>query len=244
MDHEKAQFIYDEIADNVKANIFEINKVLSNCSIESKFATNSTEKKFRKILSLSSENIMKNEAISEYYDLSKVNIILEMLDSMKSCDGYRRRLMRVDSLSSLHSTSTEDEGDNITEMMNQLKEMRELLSAIWNTSIYDSNLEEIRIAETERQNKLFEIVFYIQKLARELITIASANKEKKKELPESTLDSQLIEKLSKLYKCLSNILELEQNKNFTTNASRHSDDKLETSAILTAIVEALAKHTF
>ena len=107
--------------------------------------------------------------------------------------------------------STEDEGDNITEMMNQLKEMRNLLSAIWNTSIYDSNLEEIRFAETERQNKLFEIVFYIQKLARELITIASANKEKKKELPESTLDSQLIEKLSKLYKVMKRVFFINYN---------------------------------
>jgi hypothetical protein len=94
----------------------------------------------------------------------------------------------------------EDDSDNLAELMNQMREMRDTLSGIENTKIEETNLNELRATETERNNEFFELVFSLQRIARELTSIATANKQKKEELPVGFVDAGFIARLTHLDK--------------------------------------------
>ncbi|KAG5679281.1 hypothetical protein PVAND_008860 [Polypedilum vanderplanki] len=244
MNSDDERLIYDEVADKIKLYTADINKVLSNCSLISEFSTKDTEEKFDKIFNLETTKLFKNEQSSEYYNLDKVTEILEMIDSSKFTDGGKKLTRgRIDSVLSLHSVTDDDEKDNLHEIKSQMKETRELLGQITNTHIEEQNLNDFKVAETQRNNKFFEMVFNLQKIARELTSIASMNRKNKEELPDEVIDNQFIERIITLDKCLENILELQKNKNPIENVERREDIKLKVSSTMNAILEALKKHS-
>lgn len=105
MDSFNEKLFYDKVAENIKSNINQINDILQNCSIETKFATIETQEKFQNIFNLEPKNLLRNES-SEYYDLNELSSILEMLDENKSNDGNKKLKFRAESISSFSSLSS------------------------------------------------------------------------------------------------------------------------------------------
>lgn len=76
--------------------------------------------------------------------------------------------------------------------------MRDIMGNIENSKIDELDLNAVQTIETAHNNEFFELVFSLQKLARELTSIASTDNQKKEKFPENVINDQFIAKLNRL----------------------------------------------
>lgn len=81
MNESKEKLLYDKIANNIQGNIVKINEILSNCKIDSNFVSSESEVKKFFESETSSNNIIKNESTTEYYDSNSLTELFKMLES-------------------------------------------------------------------------------------------------------------------------------------------------------------------
>jgi hypothetical protein len=95
--------IFNAISQRIRANLASVNKILAECSVESKFASQETREKFEKLFNINHEEIFNDTSSDEYYDLNAVASIFSMLEDTKTIDG-NKKLKRFESVSSISSS--------------------------------------------------------------------------------------------------------------------------------------------
>lgn len=174
MESTSEKAVYEKVADNIRNNVSAINKQLDNCEFESKIASKETEDKIMKFLSLNPADLMKDELKSDYYDLDEVAKIFEMLEPPKAEGKRRLKTTKSGSLISLTpgtSMSVEDisqQQDNVSEIANRLKEIRDLLGSISNSSIKSPDLDSIKDEQTSQNTFFVDLVRICKRTIRNL----------------------------------------------------------------------------
>jgi len=94
--------IYDVVARKIDSKMPRINKVLSNCELDTKLAVDVTEKKVEMILNINTTSILVKERSRKRYDLSKISAMVKKLDihAKQSLDMPKKKA-RSESVSSL-----------------------------------------------------------------------------------------------------------------------------------------------
>lgn len=212
--------IYDKVTNKVATNIQKINNILSSSKIDSQLAKDETKEVIEKILNFDQSEIVMKERTSEYYDLKSISAMLKTLDvHNKSVDSHKRKVNRSESVSSLgmykelwHKfknitlnfyfipASDDSNRDFMPELRNQLNEIKNVLESIENDKIelYD---EESSVANVmTKNNKFFELVFTLQRLAREMTSIASTDNISSKNSEFPIIDNDFVDQLQQLDK--------------------------------------------
>lgn len=171
------KLMYSKVAESIRDNIEDINKLLENCAITSRISTE--EEKIYNFFSTDTEKFVNCFAKPEYYDLDQVSKIFEMLESAKPESKKKPKLnLRSDSVSSLASSSgqsSEDVSqlhDNKSEVQIHLTEIRTILESISNSVIKVPDMNSIKSKETANHTSFVDTVMSLQKLAKELQNIA------------------------------------------------------------------------
>lgn len=173
--------LYENVADNVRNNIGKINKLLENCTLQSKVAAQ--EKQILDFLSLDIETLIEEQPKDDYYDLTKVTRIFEMLEPPKVEGRKKMKTLRTESTLSLASNASNHSNEDVSqqedythEVSANLSEIRSVLESIHNSSIRCPNLNAIKEKETAKNVKFCDLVMSLQKFAKELNNIASSDK--------------------------------------------------------------------
>lgn len=182
MDSISEKLLYDNVADNVRNNIEDINKLLGNSSIQSKVAAQ--EKQIIDFLTLDIETLIEDEPKADYYDLNKVSKIFELLQPTKPEGKKKLKSLRSESTSSLVSTPSSNQSSEdvsqpeeyTNEVRAHLTAVRSVLETVRNTSIECPDLNAIKDKETAKIVKFCDLVMSLQKVAKELNNIASSDK--------------------------------------------------------------------
>lgn len=197
------KFMYDKVADNIRHNIENINKLLENCALHSKVATQGS--KIADFLTLDVDNLIEDEPKSDYYDLDQVSKIFDMLRSSKSETKKKGKLAMLErrpsfsSITSLSNLSIEDVTPHgyYTEVKSNLKAICNLLEGISNTSINAPDLNSIANKETSKNSTFVDLLMKLQKLSKELRNIASTDNIVQDE-ESLNIDDKLINSLSRI----------------------------------------------
>lgn len=201
MDEAKQKEIYDKVADHIDNNRDKINEILSNCAITSNFFSEETIKKYEEILNFDVSSCILNEPSEEQYDINTINSIFKMLETTKPANHQKllrstsERSMSVASL----ALSEHDQQENTNEVLRQLKEVSDLLKGIKNCPMQIPDLTKIKQNETEKRNKFTDLVFQLQRLAKEMKNIATTDNLKDK-VETVKLDDAFLEDLNHLSK--------------------------------------------
>lgn len=198
---------YDKVAGNINNNIESINKILNSCSLHSKVVDQ--EENINEFLSVDVDNLIKDQPKTDYYDLSEISKIFDTLGTSKQDTKKKSKLLSSEFKSSLLSltsiTSSTLSLDDISpahdykhEVLSHLTEIRSVLLGISNTYIKTPDLSAIAKVETAKSNSFVELFAKLQKLLKELQSIASTDSF----IGEETLkiDDQLITDLNRLSK--------------------------------------------
>lgn len=192
--------MFDKLSENIKSNISNINKLLTDCEIRSHIVTQNA--KIVDILAHDQQSLMKDEPRSEYYDLEQVSNIFEMLDSTKPEGRKKMKSARSESAQSLTSSSgrcLEDlqVRDHTTEITSRLNDIRSIIESIKNSDIKVAALDSIKDKETAKNTKFVDMIFNLQKIAKELQSIATTI-DYAAEVNSLEIDQELISDLRKL----------------------------------------------
>lgn len=169
--------LYDNVAYNVRNNIESINELLGNCSVQSKVATQ--EQQIVDFRSLNAETLLRDEPKDDYYDLSTISKIFDMLEPSKLEGKKKLKSVRSESTFSLLSATSNQSVDDfsqpddyINEVTRNLTDIRTTLEQIQNSSIQCPDLNAIRNKETAKNVKFCDLVMSLRKFAKELNNIA------------------------------------------------------------------------
>lgn len=207
--------LYKTVSQNIKVNLESINKLLRSCEISSKVATQET--KITDFISINTDELIKDEAKADYYDLCQVAKIMEMLDLSKP-EGKKKPMAkhfhnmgRSESTSSLASSasthSNEDNGQATENVSAHLVGIRTSLESISNSMIRVPETNRIRNKETDRNEKFVDLVMKLQKLAKELQNISTSIGAEDAQQPEHLeIDGKLAEDIEHLSQVSLNIL--------------------------------------
>ena len=197
--------MYTKIADNIKHNIDNINRLLADCSIQSKVV--SQEKQIAEFLSLDVDSLIKNEPKSDYYDLNQVTKIFDLLGSSKYENKKRNKIhlmapeLRSSQLSLTSSSLSIDDvtnsNDYSKEVKSHLTEIRKVLESISNSTINVPDLSSLQKKETGKNSSFVELFTKLQKLSKELQSIASTDNLNETE-ETINIDEKLVADLNKL----------------------------------------------
>lgn len=193
--------MYDKVAANIRDNLENISKHLASCEILSTVANE--EQKITDFLTIDAEKLIEDQPKSDYYDLKEVSTLWELLEVSKP-ELKRRHLKsgfvnRSESMSSLVSTtcqSIEDISQLSDVNIKDIDEIRNIIETISNTRLNVPDLNFIKNKETSANAKFVDLVMNLQKLAKELNSIASSDTTLKEN--NTTVGSQLINDLQRL----------------------------------------------
>lgn len=192
--------MYSQVTDNIRDNIGVINKLLSDCEVESKIYHE--EDKILNFLSMDVNKLFKSEPKSDYYDLDKISNIFEMLDSSKS-ERKKKKASTTSgsslSLAALSLHSSEDlsqSPDEINEIKSRLSEIRSLMSSIKNCTIEVPDMNSIQNVQASKTSNFVDLLMKLQKLSKELVSIAASDNMDNHE--SFKIDDELIHGLDKL----------------------------------------------
>lgn len=204
MDSFSEKVLYNQVSDTIRSNIDSINQILSNCAINSKTANE--EEKLLNFLSIDSNKLLVDGHKADYYDFDEVAKVFNMLESSKPDVKKRpKTTSRSESVSSLASTpgqSCEDvphqlESLAVNEVTTYLSDIRGALQSITESSFNVLDINSLHHSETNKNTKFCDLVMSLQKLAKDLQSIASSDSNSvSDEYP--AIDSQLINNLQQL----------------------------------------------
>ncbi|XP_070501977.1 uncharacterized protein [Chironomus tepperi] len=236
--------IYDEVANKIYSKIPNVNKLLSNCELDSKLVREGTEEKLEKIFSINTSDIVVKGRNRKRYDLSKVSAMVKKLDmhAKTSSDVPKKKTARSGSVSSLGSE--DNNRDYQAEILSHLQEMRTTIGSIKNTSIIEDDGNSAFEAVTTSNNNFLQMVFGLQRIANEMKVIASNDSVTSDSLSLSFVDDTFIDRLKKIDKCLGDMQKLHENKNPVTNLERKENLKLEYTAIINNILGTIEKNPY
>jgi hypothetical protein len=190
----------DKIADQILENHREIDKILSNCTIDLNLFSSEFQNKFDEILNIDTYKLLIQNKSDEINDLKTVDTILKYLDSGKPAQHPHHRLVRSESLYSsstslltTDSTTSNTNQDNIKEFMKQLSEAKAILESISNCSFNVPDISAISARATVQKSKFNDLIFSLRRLMKEMTAIASTDKkENEASLPGNINDEFLI----------------------------------------------------
>lgn len=122
--------------------------------------------------------------------------------------------------------------------------MKQVLNRIIDCSIEIPNTNSISSQVTERKNGFIELVFTLQKLAKELRNIAMTDNLKNKlDLNSLQINGEFINDLKNLSQNLEDIQKLDANKNPLNNIPRKKID-LNQNPVISGIYESIRSNRF
>ena len=100
--------IYDKVANKIHSKVPKVNKLLSNCEINSKLAKEGSEEKLDKVFCINTSDIIVNGRSRNRYDMSKVSSMHKKLNIRvkASSDMPKKKVFRSESTSSLGNLLT------------------------------------------------------------------------------------------------------------------------------------------
>lgn len=197
------RFMYDKVADQIRLNIENINKLLSSCALASSEVL-THENQINNFLSLNVDTLIENKPKSDYYDLDQVEKIFDLLGSSKPEGKKRNKLMALGSshssltLSSLSIVDSVAQSEDFhLEVKTHLIEIRNALERISNSHLAVPDLNAIENIETGKNMKFVDLFMKLQKFSKELQKIASTdNISEDEEL--LIIDEKLLDDLGRL----------------------------------------------
>jgi hypothetical protein len=226
---------YDKVANKIHSKLSKVNKLLSNCELNSKLAKEGTEEKLEKVFSINTSDIILKGRSRNRYDLSKVSSMIKKLNiHTKASSDIQKKKVRSGSNSSL--ASDDNNRDYKAEIKSHLKEMKKIIESIHNTSIKEDDGNLAFEAVTTSHNNFIQLVFGLQKIANEMSVIASNDSVPTDNISLSFIDDDFIDRLKQLDKCLSDMQKLHANKDPVTNLEKKPNLKLEYTSIINNIL--------
>lgn len=187
MENSRQKQLYDEVANHIQERSKEVNTILSNCSITSNFESQETQSKLEKVLSIDASSVVRKVSSENFYDSESLETIFKMLSTANSHPTKQPRLIRSLSQGSVASlpSSEHDNQENINEVKRQLEDVKSLLENLKDCPLNIPDMNDYTEKETEKRNKFIELVFKLQKLTKELNSIAATDKFKKVKEPNT-----------------------------------------------------------
>lgn len=100
MEQSEQRLYYDKIANNIQGSIVKVNKILSNCKINSNLASDESQEKISKFFeSETSSSIIKNKSRAEQYDSNSLNELFKLLENGNTLSHGHKPLVMARSLS-------------------------------------------------------------------------------------------------------------------------------------------------
>lgn len=187
MEDSQRKLLYDKVANHIQERSEEINEILSNCSITPKFVSQENQNKLEEILNLDTSSVVRNVSCDEFYDPEFLESIFKFLGTQKPKpqQQHQPRLFKATSQRTLSMTSLalseSDHQENVNDVKRQILEVQNLLENLNDSPLTIPNMNKIAEQETEKKSKFIELVFSLQKLAKELQSIAATDNLKDKE---------------------------------------------------------------
>lgn len=231
---------YSKVAEKIHFYRDKINELLANVELESEVVKN--EDKITNFLTSDADDLV-GEAFSGYYNLDQVKNIFDMLQPSEP-KKRAKLLTRTESTISLGSISTTSldcaQGiDNSSDVKNNISVIRNILEGIKNKALKDVDLMDINDKETARQITFQELIMMLQKLAKELQSIASSDVSNST-FKAPAINNDLIEDLNKLTQTLTNIQTC--GKNPISEELKQGNCSFELTSVINALLETIEKN--